>query len=323
MSFDPCRAFLEARQISIYFAAVLSAFLAAWVLPGMRGLSVAIDALLALMLFVTFVQVPMGDVGRALSDLRFVGTLLLANFIVLPALLTFLLPWVPGDPLIRIGVLMVLLTPCIDYVVTFAHLGRADARSLLAATPVLLLCQMLLLPFYLGLFLGEEAARRISWEPFAHAFVWFIALPLALATICQSWAARGAAGKRGVRWLGLMPVPATAALLWVVVASVTPELGQAWPAVGEVVPVYAAFALLAPIAGWLTGWMLRLPPAQRRAVAFSSATRNSLVVLPLALAIPGALPVLPAVIVTQTLIELLAELVYVRAGRGGSPDERG
>src|SRR5256885_9866152 len=45
----------------------------------------------------------------------------------------------------------------------------------------------------------------------------------------------------------------------------------------------------------------RLPAASGRAVAFSAGTRNSLVVLPLALAVPGAIPVLPAVIVTQTL----------------------
>jgi hypothetical protein len=32
----------------------------------------------------------------------------------------------------------------------------------------------------------------------------------------------------------------------------------------------------------------------------------------LALAIPGALPLLPAIILTQTLVELLAQLVYVR-----------
>jgi ACR3 family arsenite efflux pump ArsB len=47
-------------------------------------------------------------------------------------------------------------------------------------------------------------------------------------------------------------------------------------------------------------------------VAFSGATRNSLVVLPLALAVPGAIPLLPAVIVTQTLVELVASLVYIR-----------
>ena len=39
--------------------------------------------------------------------------------------------------------------------------------------------------------------------------------------------------------------------------------------------------------------------------------RNSLVILPLALSVPGALPVVPAVIVTQTLVELVAMLVYI------------
>ncbi len=44
----------------------------------------------------------------------------------------------------------------------------------------------------------------------------------------------------------------------------------------------------------------------------SGSTRNSLVVLPLALAVPGAMPVLPAVIVAQTLVELVSELVYIQ-----------
>lgn len=47
-------------------------------------------------------------------------------------------------------------------------------------------------------------------------------------------------------------------------------------------------------------------------LAFSTATRNSLVMLPLAFAIPDATPVLPAIIVTQTLVELISELIYVR-----------
>lgn len=41
-----------------------------------------------------------------------------------------------------------------------------------------------------------------------------------------------------------------------------------------------------------------------RAIAFSAATRNSLVVLPLAFAVPGAMPLLPAIVVAQTMVEL-------------------
>ena len=87
-------------------------------------------------------------------------------------------------------------------------------------------------------------------------------------------------------------------------------------------PLYVAYAVLAPICGWWIARKANLQVASSRAVAFSSATRNSLVVLPLALAVPGAIPVLPAIIVAQTLVELISELVYVRVigrlGRGSN-----
>src|SRR3546814_6889349 len=82
-------------------------------------------------------------------------------------------------------------------------------RSLLAATPTLLVVQMLLLPVYLGLFLGNDAATLVQPGPFVHAFVWLIAAPLALAGAMQLWAARSHSGKRASAALGFLPVPAT------------------------------------------------------------------------------------------------------------------
>lgn len=303
---------LENKQIGIYFATVALAALAALALPGTTALKPAVNPALAFMLFVTFLQVPLAELGRAFTHTRFLGALLVTNFAVIPLLVAGLLPFVPGDPLIRLGVLLVLLAPCIDYVVTFSHLGRADARLLLAATPVLLVAQMLMLPVYLRILLGIGAADLVQPGPFIDAFVWLIAAPLLLAVALQLWAARSQAGARASTILGLLPVPATALVLFIVVASVLPQLGQALDAALRVAPVYAAFALLAPPAGWLVARLFRLAAPAGRAVAFSGATRNSLVVLPLALAVPGAVPLLPAIIVTQTLVELIAELVYVR-----------
>ncbi|HAK92541.1 arsenic resistance protein [Massilia timonae] len=303
---------LENKQIGIYFATVALAALAALALPGTTALKPAVNPALAFMLFVTFLQVPLAELGRAFTHTRFLGALLVTNFAVIPVLVAGLLPFVPGDPLIRLGVLLVLLAPCIDYVVTFSHLGRADARLLLAATPVLLVAQMLMLPLYLRILLGDDAAGLVQPGPFIDAFVWLIAAPLLLAVALQLWAARSQAGARASTILGLLPVPATALVLFIVVASVLPQLGQALDAALRVAPVYAAFALLAPPAGWLVARLFRLATPAGRAVAFSGATRNSLVVLPLALAVPGAVPLLPAIIVTQTLVELIAELVYVR-----------
>ncbi|MCY1207275.1 hypothetical protein D9M72_188720 [compost metagenome] len=306
------RDFLEQRQVAVYFGAVAAAAVLAWRVPASAALAPAIDPLLGFMLFVTFLQVPLTELRRAMANLRFLAALLVSNFIAVPLLVACLLPWLPGAPLARAGVLLVLLTPCIDYVVTFAHLGRADARPLLAATPILLAAQMLLLPVYLGVFLGEEAAGLVQWGPFIHAFIWLIAVPLALAAIVQAAAARGRAMDAAASLLGLLPVPATALVLFVVVAAVGPRLGPAFEEVRAVAPVYLAFAVLAPAIGWGIGRLWRLPADQARAVAFSTATRNSLVVLPLGLAIPGAVPLLPAVIVAQTLVELLSELIYIR-----------
>lgn len=58
--------------------------------------------------------------------------------------------------------------------------------------------------------------------------------------------------------------------------------------------------------------MFRLDTAAGRAIVFTGATRNSLVVLPLALALPDAFAVAAVVVVSQTLVEVLAMVAYVR-----------
>lgn len=303
---------LENQQVIIYFVAVIVAAATALIVPSVSVLGRAINPALALMLFVTFLQVPVADLGRAFTRIRFLSALLITNFLAVPLLVACLIRFLPDDPMIRLGVLFVLLTPCIDYVVTFSHLGRADARLLLAATPALLITQMLLLPAYLNIFIGDVAANLVQIGPFVHAFIWLIAVPLALAALVQSWAARTSVGERISNALGLLPVPATALVLFIVIAALIPQLETAIDATLKVIPVYIAFAVIAPLLGWIFARLLRLETAAGRAVAFSAGTRNSLVIMPLALAVPGAIPVLPAIIVTQTMVELISELLYIR-----------
>lgn len=172
---------------------------------------------------------------------------------------------------------------------------------------------MTLLPVYLTIFLGDNAATFVQIGPFVHAFVWLIAVPLVLAAIVQLWSGRSATGQRIATGLGLLPVPATALVLLIVITAVVPQLGSALHEALRVVPIYVAFAVVAPLLGWGMGRLFRLEAQAGRSLAFSAATRNSLVVLPLAFAVPNGLPLLPAVIVTQTLVELVSELLYMRA----------
>ena len=86
------RSALETRQIAIYFAAVVLAGFTAWQWPSSTALAPAIEPLLAIMLFVTFLQVPLTELRRAWANMRFLGALLVANFVAVPVLVALLLP---------------------------------------------------------------------------------------------------------------------------------------------------------------------------------------------------------------------------------------
>mgnify|MGYP003536450235 FL=1 len=77
-------------------------------------------------------------------------------------------------------------------------------------------------------------------------------------------------------------------------------------------PVYIAFMAIMPFLSRLIAYAFRLDTQAGRALVFSAGTRNSLVVLPLALALPDVWILASVVIVTQTLVELVGELIYIR-----------
>ncbi|PHK94085.1 arsenic resistance protein [Pseudoroseomonas rhizosphaerae] len=303
---------LEENQVAIYFAAVVAGALMAVAAPG-EAWGAVINPALAALLYVTFLQVPLADLRKSLANGRFLLTLLAVNFVAAPLVAFVLASFLPSEEwVLRLGVLMVLLAPCIDYVVVFTHLGRGDPRLIVAATPVLLVAQMLLLPVYLGLFVGERAMAMMQPGPFIEAFVWLIAVPLALSAATQAWAARSGAGKTVADAMGWLPVPLMAMVLLVVIAAVAPDVAAQARSVAMLVPVYAAFAVAMPVVGSLVARFAGLEAGAGRAVTFSGSTRNSLVVLPLAFAVPEAGALLPAAVVTQTLVELVAMLVYIR-----------
>lgn len=306
------RTLLENHQIAVYLSAIAMGALAAFAFPQATALKPTINPALALMLFVTFLQVPLSELRSSFLSGRFLTALLITNFVMMPVITAMLVWCLPDDPMLRFGVLLVLLTPCIDYVVTFTHLGKGDAKLLLAATPLLLILQMCLLPVYLGLLLGDKASGLAQPGPFIHAFVWLIAIPLFMAGLVQALSLKVGQVARLATLLGVLPVPATALVLFLVIASVMPRISDASAASLTAVPVYIVYAVVAPLIGWLVARSLRIAAPAARAVAFSAGTRNSLVVLPLAFAVPGGVPVIPAVIVTQTIVELLFELLYVR-----------
>jgi ACR3 family arsenite efflux pump ArsB len=305
---------LEHNQIPLYFAAVLLAAAFGLLAPSLaHGLGVLVTPAIAVLMYAMFLQIPFLDLRQSLSHKRFLSALLLANFILVPLLVWVLTRGLVERPALLVGALLVLLTPCIDYVVVFTHIGKGDSRLMLAATPVLLLLQLLLLPVYLGLMLGAQSGVVVAVGPFIETFVLLIVVPMVLAVITASLARRSAvinAWNNAWAWL---PVPAMAGVLFVVISSQITSVVRDISLLLPVIPVYIGFLVLAPLMGALASRLFALPAATARTVTFSASTRNSLVVLPLALALPDDVRGLAATaVILQTLVELVGELIYVR-----------
>jgi ACR3 family arsenite efflux pump ArsB len=314
---------MQSHQVVLYLLAITAGGVLGWAVPAVAApLDHAITPVLAALLYVTFLAVPFARIARAAADVRFLVVVGLLNFVVVPIVVFGLSRFVAADSGLLLGVLLVLLTPCIDYVIVFAGLAGGDRERLLAATPLLMVAQFLLLPGYLWLMAGPAAAAAIDVRPFLEAFFGLIVVPLVLAVVSQSLAGRFAGLRRVVAGAMAAMVPLMTLTFVVVSASQVARVGAAFSAVIAVVPVFLAFALILTPLGALVARASGLERPARVAVTFSGVTRNSLVVLPLALAVPSELSLAPLVVVTQTLVELVVMVALVALFRARKRPER-
>ena len=314
---------LERHQVVVYLAAIAAGLVVGWLAPHAGpSLEKTINPVLGVLLYVTFLQVPARDLLRSLRGGHFLAAALVVNFVVVPLVVAGLFWLLPADTAVRLGVLLVLLCPCVDYVIVFSGLAGGDSRRLLAATPLLLIAQMLLLPVFLVAFLGSGLSS-VENGPFIEAFVFLILVPLALAWLSQWWARRKPLGRRVSDGMTAAMVPLMALTLLVVVASQVPKLGGQFADIAAVVPVYVLFLVVMAVAGLMVARLFRLDVAAGRAVIFTGATRNSLVVLPVALALPSNLAVAAVVVVTQALVEVLGMVAYMKVVPRLLPDPLG
>ncbi|KQW06624.1 arsenic resistance protein [Leifsonia sp. Root4] len=304
---------MERHQVALYLAAIVAGGVVGWLIPGSAPvLSASINPILGLLLFATFLGVPLTRVRRAFSDVRFLTTVLFVNFLVVPVVVFGLSRFVAGDKALLVGVLLVLLTPCVDYVIVFTGLAGGSKDGLLAATPLLMLLQILLLPLYLLLFAGPETVALFEVAPFLEAFLFLIVLPMLAAAGVQWLSRRARAGRIIEATMQSLMVPLMMATLAVVIGSQVAAVGSEIASLLSLIPLYVAFLVIMVLLGLLAGRASRLDVPGTRALIFSGATRNSLVVLPLALALPVEFALAPLAVVTQTLVELLGMVVLIR-----------
>ena len=268
--------------------------------------------LLGVLLYATFTQIPLLHIRQSVTDTRFMAALLLGNFIIIPALLGLMVLWLPLPPPVIAGVLLVLLVPCTDWFITFTHLGKGDAARATAATPLLLLVQMVALPVYLWLFLGGEWFQLTFSTDLLSAFAGLIMLPLILAWLTELGAQRYRAIERTTQQLGYLPVPLLALVVLVIAATQVNSVLALSHVLVQVVFIFVTYLVVAALLGKLLGRLFKLPTNSARTLVFSFGTRNSFVMLPIALALPSGWQAAVVVIVFQSLVELFGMVAYLR-----------
>ena len=305
---------LERHQVWFYMLAILAGLAAGrWVPEAAPLLESSLWPALALLLYATFTQVPLMRLRVAFRDRRFLTTMMAGNFVFMPLLVWALLALAPADPSIRLGILLVLLVPCTDWFVAFAHLGGGDPARATASTPLLLVAQIALLPLYLWLFLGEAFSDVLAVERIGAVFVGLIAMPLLAAIATERWAERRPERAPLVESLGILPVPLLALVVFLVAGSQGEAIGNAMQTIDLVLGIFVLYLVAAVAVGTILGRTAGLAPASTRTLIFSLATRNSFVVLPFALALPAVWQAAAVVIVLQSLVELFGMLACLWA----------
>lgn len=324
---------LEQHQVWLYLgAAVLGATLGLLVPGGGAVTGVLLWPLLAALLFATFVQTPLQQVRAAGRDRRWLGTVLIGNGLVMPVFALCLVAGVEvfGRVIVgaeaqvtalALGLLLVLAVPCTDWFLTFSYLSWGDRAAAVAITPVNLVLQLVTLPVWVWLFtvlwgtggagaesaaggLPDLGAALLSPGVVAGA-VLVVLLPLAAATWFETVLRRLPQGDARRRRLANWPIPLLTAVVACVAAGNAPAVAEAagvlWVGVVVCVVYLGGAVLVGTVAGDIAG----LPRPQRRTLVCTLGTRNSFVVLPIALALPAGWELAGAVVVAQSIVELL------------------
>ncbi len=306
------RDWMERQQSWIYLTCILAGLGIGLSHPDATArLETFLWPLLGGLLYATFTQVPLTRIGQGLKDGRFLAALLLGNFLITPLVLGGLVTLLPLSLAVQAGVLLVLLVPCTDWFISFTHLGKGDAARAIAATPVLLLVQLLALPVYLWLFLGAEWFQAAISSHLLGTFVGLILTPLALAWVTERLAERSRTARRLVHGLGMLPVPLLALVVFVIAASQVTTAAGLSGVLMQVLLIFVAYLAFAAFLGKTLGRLFRLPTPSARTLTFSFGTRNSFVVLPIALTLPEAWHAAVVVIVFQSLVELFGMVAYM------------
>ena len=313
--------YMERHQVALYLASmavgVACAGLGGWSLVSEQLVPYALGALL----WTNFALMPLTGMGAGQYK-RLTRTVVLVAVMGTPILVALLVPlFVPEGGPVALATVIVLLAPCVDYVVVFACIAGGEYRGLLEATPYLLGTQIVSISVwtstyaYIGILdigvMGEifplPTESYLSLAP--------LIVPLVAAYLAQRWSTCSPQRQQTYERVRTMSdaamIPLMCLLLTLMCSAYTPAVLNETQLIPRLAGLYLTYAILAGGAAWLFSRVMSRP--ERISVTFSAVTRNALIIYPVVALCAQRLAhngnpeasLMGATVLTQTLTELL------------------
>lgn len=287
------------NQSLIFFAAMLIGLVISNTSIA-DGISVLIIPSLIVMLYFVFIEVKIIDIAKATkkSSLIFASTGL--NFVFTPVL-AFALGWIfiPDAPELWIGLIMLLVTPCTDWYLSYTKLARGDVPACLALLPWNLILQLTLLPIYLEIFAG--ALINIEYKMILNAMGLVLGIPIMGAAFSRWKLSNNLKGKLATISSPLQ-IWALAFAIFAMFASKGDTLLNSPPAIARFLLVLLLFYPIIFILGLIIGKILNFEYKSIACLVMTTTAKNS----PLSLAIAVvAFPDRPQIALALVLVPLI------------------
>lgn len=170
-------------QPAIILAASLIGLLLGYFIKPAAESPVLVELFLMILLYFVFLSADLRKIRDSFLNLKFTCSSLLINFVWTPifgVVLGYL--FFSGSVDLRIGLLMLLVTPCTDWYLVFTGLAGGNVPLGTALLPLNLILQILLLPVYLFLFMNGKIQVDSISIIISIIFVLLIPFTLALLT---------------------------------------------------------------------------------------------------------------------------------------------
>jgi len=136
------------------------------------------------MLYGLFLEVPLKNLKKSFTNIKFTSTTLIINFIWTPLFGYFLGNlFLNGNIDIFIGFFMLILTPCTDWYLVFTKMAKGDLNLSLSLLPINLILQIILLPVYLIIFFSSN--NSMSYIDLGYSILIVIVIPFILAQLTK------------------------------------------------------------------------------------------------------------------------------------------